>query len=112
MNTKVWRCLVAIVAIVGVVMSVCAAHRVLCSNCKGKGYFHTKCVYCNGTGAVVCGSCNGSGIYRPPSGIGLPMVCDCHNGRKLCWHCTGTGLGTEQIECKQCKGHGSYLVED
>ena len=112
MNTKAWRCLVAIVAIVGVVMSVCAAHRVLCSNCKGKGYFSTKCVYCNGTGAVVCDSCNGSGTYRPPSGIGFPMVCGCHNGRKLCWHCTGTGLGTELIQCKQCKGVGSYLVED
>lgn len=112
MNKKVRYRLGAIVAIVGVVMSAYAAHRVLCNNCKGKGWFSTKCVYCNGTGAVVCSSCNGSMIYRPPSGIGFPMACDCHAGKKFCWHCHGTGIGKELIKCKRCDGVGSYLVED
>ena len=87
-------------------------HRVLCCDCKGKGYFSTKCVYCNGVGSVVCEHCQGSGILCPRNGLGMSLPCGCTNGRELCWRCGGTGLSSEIIRCKRCDGHGSYLVGD
>ena len=50
-----------VAAIAGIAMSVYAGYQVLCSNCKGKGWFQTRCVYWIGTGQVVCSVCNGRG---------------------------------------------------
>ena len=85
-------------------------HRVLCRNCKGEGCFSTRCVYCSGTGQVVCSTCNGRGTFAAPGC--LPMVCGCNNGMSICWRCTGSGLGSDQIKCKHCDGNGSYFVDD
>ena len=110
MNKKVKRVGFVIAAIAGIAMSVYAGHRVLCSNCKGKGWFQTRCVYCNGTGQVVCGVCHGRGSVAAPGC--LPIPCGCNGGRSICWSCTGTGIGEDLIKCKQCDGTGSYFVGD
>lgn len=100
----------AIAAIAGIAMSAYAGHRVLCSNCRGKGWFTTRCVYCSGTGQVTCGVCNGRGSVAAPGCFAVP--CGCDYGKKICWNCMGTGNGEDLIKCKQCDGHGSYLVDD
>ena len=94
----------------GPVRKIVDGHRVLCSNCKGEGWFSTRCVYCSRKGQVVCSTCNGQRTFAAPGC--LPMVCGCNNGMSICWRCTGSGLGNDMIKCKQCDGNGSYLVND
>lgn len=107
-NAKKHGLVIAVIA--GIAMSVFAGHRVLCRNCNGKGWFTTRCVYCNGTGQVACSVCNGRGSVGAPGCI--PVPCGCTYGKRICWNCTGTGIGDDLIKCKQCDGSGSYFVDD
>ena len=104
------RCGLVIAAIAGMAMSVYAGHRVLCGNCRGKGWFQTRCVYCSGTGQVACSVCNGRGSVGAPGCI--PVPCGCTYGKRICWSCTGTGIGEDLIKCRQCEGTGSYFLND
>ncbi len=62
-----------------------------CSNCHGKGHLDS-CADCGSTGKVACSTCEGSGKV----GVDCP-VCDHGKVKKTRW-----------INCKLCKGTGSW----
>ena len=52
----------------------------------------------------------GGGSMGAPGCISVP--CGCIYGKRICWNCTGTGIGDDLIRCKQCDGSGSYFTDD
>lgn len=54
----------------------------------------TKCVVCNGGGAISCDKCEGSGIHLP---------------RRGCEKCHGTGEYKARRSCPKCGGSGNFI---
>lgn len=106
---------------------------IICPACQ-HGY--RRCTVCmGGTTPVVCGECDGSGLYYDPDGEKLreclncegegevdPENCQhCDCGQIVCDLCWGSGYldddacttcgDREQVECGVCRGAGQVLTE-
>ncbi len=68
-------------------------------NAAGSG----RCTKCDGTGELVCKTCEGSGNCTACNGSGRETCSHC-NGNGDCPNCDGTG----KVTCRRCEGSGWY----
>ena len=68
-------------------------------NASGSG----KCPKCEGTGELVCKTCEGTGNCTACKGSGRETCSHC-NGKGNCPNCNGTG----KVTCRRCEGSGWY----
>lgn len=87
----------------------------ICSQCGGRGTIQMQslCTVCDGTGNIVCKSCNGAG-KKSSWTVGSYEVCDaCRgSGKSLCNVCSGNGKIISYRTCPKCGGKVQMKATD
>lgn len=85
----------------------------VCNACGGRGklrYPRVECVYCGGSGTVICDYCEGQGGYwtNGPYGYSYYSCRKCGGNKRLwCSECDGRGFsGGYEVQCGACNGEG------